>query len=170
MLHPCPACQRWGHQNLLLLGSCPYGIGWEGGSWHAGRGWAAALGACCSSMFSPYAPSWSHNTGLSLFRLAELPSEKSRVKHTCFTAAGQLLVLLAGGPPCLGIGTAPICKLGCCHCTQRAGGVGATHTNVLPLTLVFAAGDGSFVGFFYDFSFIRRKRKALKGTGGSDTG
>lgn len=105
-----------------------------------------------------------------MFHLAELPLEKGREKHTWFTAAGLLLVLLAGGPPCLGIGAAPVCMLGCCHCTQHAEGVGATHTNMLSLTLVFATGDGSFVGFFYGFSFIRRKRKALKGTDGSDRG
>lgn len=39
-----------------------------------------------------------------------------------------------------------------------------------PATLVFAGAEGSFVGFFYDFSFIRRKLKAFKGTSDSHTG
>lgn len=37
-------------------------------------------------------------------------------------------------------------------------------------TLILTGSEGSFVGFFYDFSFIRMKLKAFKETNDSDTG
>lgn len=110
---------------------------------------------------------------MSLFQFTELPPEKEAEKNTpCLQQQGLLLVLsdrrlLIS----LGMLAAQICILGFCHTEHNMQMERAPRMLMRrPATLVFAGAEGSFVGFFYDFSFIRRKLKAFKGTSDSHTG
>lgn len=110
---------------------------------------------------------------MSLFRATELPSEEETEKTTpCLQQQGLLLVLSDRRwviP--LRILVAQICIPGCCH-TKYNMQMEQEPCILMPCltALIFTGGEGSFVGFFYDFSFIRRKLKAFKEMNDSDTG
>lgn len=108
-----------------------------------------------------------------MFQITELPPEKEAEKNTpCLQQQGLLLVLSDRRSLIpLGILAAQICIPGCCHTEYNMQMEWALCILIHCLTtLIFAGGEGSFVVFFYDFSFIRRKLKAFKKTNDSDTG
>lgn len=88
---------------------------------------------------------------MNLFQFTELPPEKEAEKNTpCLQQQGLLLFLSDRGlliP--LGMLAAQICIPGCCHTEHNMQMERALCMLMRrPATLVFAASEGSFVGFF----------------------
>lgn len=108
-----------------------------------------------------------------MFQSTELPPEKEAEKNArCLQQQGLLLVLSDRRSLIpLGILAAQICIPGCCHTEYNMQMERAPRILIRRLTaFIFAGGEGAFVGFFYDFSFIKRKRKVFKEMNDSDTG